>query len=86
MPAIEEREDSEQGLPPPPMTFVRLVQFWGFAALLVLAGAFYVGWGLSYGVWLDNGVYAVVVVLALMGAAGMWLSLPNPPVADPSRN
>ena len=53
--------------------------FWGFAALVVAAAVFYVGWGLSYGVWIDNGVYAVTITLLLFGLAGMWLMLPNPP-------
>jgi hypothetical protein len=65
----------------------RQIQFFGFAALLVLGLMFYLWWGLSFHVWLDNGVYAVVIVLVLFGLAGMWLSLPNPPVpaAPPPR-
>lgn len=62
------------------LPLARRVQFFGFASLLVLAVAFYVWWGLQFGTWLDNGVYAVVIVLALFGLAGMWLVLPNPPV------
>jgi hypothetical protein len=46
---------------------------------------FFVGWGLSYGVWLDNGVYAVTITLLLFGLAGMWLVLPNPPAPAPPR-
>lgn len=53
--------------------------FWGFAGLVVAAIAFYVWWGLSFGVWVDNGVYAVVIVLLLSGLSGMWLIMPNPP-------
>ncbi len=75
-------------VPPPPVRFremslVRRVSFWGFAALVVLAVAFYVGWGVSYGVWIDNGVYAVVITLLLFGLSGMWLVLPNPPAPAP---
>jgi hypothetical protein len=57
----------------------RRVVFWGFAGLVVLAVAFYLWWGLSFDVWVDNGVYAVVIVLLLFGLAGMWLMTPNPP-------
>jgi uncharacterized membrane protein len=57
--------------------------FWGFAGLVILAVVFYVGWGLSYGVWIDNGVYAVTITLLLFGLAGMWLMLPNPPTPAP---
>jgi hypothetical protein len=64
----------------PEMPLSRAVSFFGFAALVVLAVGFYLWWGLSYGVWIDNGVYAVVIVLLLFGLAGMWLVLPNPPV------
>jgi len=65
------------------MPFARTVTFFGFAALVVLAVVFYLWWGLSFGVWVDNGVYAVVIVLLLFGLAGMWLVLPNPPVPAP---
>ncbi len=57
----------------------RQLAFWGFAALLILAVVFFVWWGLSFGVWIDNGVYAVVATLAAFGLAGMWLVMPNPP-------
>jgi hypothetical protein len=67
----------------PGMSTTRRASFWAFAALVVLASAFYVWWGVSFGVWLDNGVYAVVITLLLFGLAGMWLVLPNPPVATP---
>jgi hypothetical protein len=72
------REDapSSRGMP-----LHRQIQFWLFAGLVVLAAVFYLWWGLAYGVWLDNGVYAVAIVLLLFGLSGMWLSLPNPPVA-----
>lgn len=65
------------------MSLVRRVSFWGFASLVVLAVAFYVWWGVAFGVWLDNGVYAVVITLLLFGLSGMWLVLPNPPVPIP---
>ena len=65
------------------MSAARRATFWGFAALVVLAVAFYVWWGVSFGVWLDNGVYAVVITLLLFGLAGMWLVLPNPPAPSP---
>jgi type VI protein secretion system component VasF len=67
----------------PSMSTSRRASFWGFAALVVLAVAFYVWWGVSFGVWIDNGVYAVVITLLLFGLAGMWLVLPNPPVTSP---
>ncbi len=57
----------------------RRASFWGFAALTVLGILFYVWWGLSFGVWIDNGVYAVTITLLLFGLAGMWLVYPNPP-------
>jgi hypothetical protein len=65
------------------MSLPRQLSFWGFAALVVLAAAFYVWWGLAFGVWIDNGVYAVVITLLMFGLAGMWLVLPNPPVSAP---
>ena len=61
----------------------RRFQFWGSAGLVVLAVVFYLSWGFAYGVWLDNGVYAVSIVLLLFGIAGMWLALPNPPAPAP---
>jgi hypothetical protein len=61
------------------MSVTRKVSFWGFATLVVLAVAFYVWWGVAFGVWIDNGVYAVTITLLLFGLAGMWLVLPNPP-------
>jgi hypothetical protein len=64
---------------PPTMSLPRFVSFWGFASLVVLAVAFYLWWGLAFGVWIDNGVYAVTITLLLFGLAGMWLMLPNPP-------
>jgi len=66
------------------MSVSRKVSFWGFATLVVLAVAFYVWWGVAFGVWFDNGVYAVTITLLLFGLAGMWLVLPNPPSPPPS--
>lgn len=61
------------------MSISRKVSFFAFATLVVMAVAFYVWWGVSFGVWVDNGVYAVVITLLLFGLAGMWLVMPNPP-------
>ncbi|MCI4365405.1 MAG: hypothetical protein L3K10_05015 [Thermoplasmata archaeon] len=66
------------------MSLTRRMTFWGFAGLVVLAVVFFVGWGLTFGVWIDNGVYAVTVTLLFFGLAGMWLVLPNPPVPTSS--
>ena len=55
----------------------------GFGALIVLAVVFYLWWGLVYGVWVDNGVYAVVITLLLFGVAGLWLFWPEPASATP---
>jgi hypothetical protein len=81
-------EESRTALPPEPtrfreMSLTRRVSFGGFASLVVLAVAFYVWWGVAFGVWIDNGVYAVVITLLLFGLAGMWLMLPNPPAPAP---
>jgi len=80
---------AETTTPPAPrvrgMSITRRVSFWGFATLVVLAVAFYVWWGVAFGVWIDNGVYAVTITLLLFGLAGMWLVLPNPP-APPAPN
>lgn len=65
------------------LSLTKKVTFWGFASLVVAAVAFYVWWGTFYGVWIDNGVYAVFITLLLFGLAGMWLVLPNPPVTAP---
>jgi undecaprenyl pyrophosphate phosphatase UppP len=65
------------------MTFVQVAEFFGFAALIVIAVVFYLWWGFTFGVWIDNGLYAVVIVLVLFGVAGMWLVLPSPPPPPP---
>jgi hypothetical protein len=67
---------------PPAVPLARQVSFWGFASLVVLAVVFYLWWGFTFGVWIDNGVYAVVIVLLLFGLAGMWLVAPAPNVAS----
>lgn len=61
----------------------RKVSFWGFAGLAIAGVVFYLWWGLQFGVWIDNGVYAVTITLLLFGLAGMWLVLPNPPAQAP---
>ena len=85
--ATDEVDDSTPRTPRlADLSISRQVTFWAFAALVVLAVAFYVWWGVSFGVWLDNGVYAVTITLLLFGLAGMWLMLPNPPATPaPSR-
>jgi hypothetical protein len=65
------------------MSTARKASFWAFATLVVLAVTFYVWWGISFGVWVDNGVYAVVITMLLFGLAGMWLVSPNPPAPSP---
>jgi hypothetical protein len=77
--------DDSMGGPRSVMSMTRKLSFWGFATLVVFAVLFFVGWGLTYGVWIDNGVYAVTVTLLLFGLAGMWLVLPNPPAPAPPR-
>jgi len=67
------------------LPLTRRLQFWGCAGLIVLAAVFYLSWGFSYGGWLDNGVYAVTIVLLLFGLAGIWLTTPNPPAPAPPR-
>jgi hypothetical protein len=75
-------------VPPPPvplrqLPLTRRVSFWAFASLIVLGAVLYVWWGVSFGVWVDNGLYAIVITLVLFGLAGMWLVMPNPPVPTP---
>jgi type VI protein secretion system component VasF len=79
---------AESPTPPAPgrissMPLPRRVTFWAFASLVVLAVAFYMWWGLMFGVWIDNGVYAVTITLLLFGLSGMWLVMPNPPAPAP---
>ena len=70
--------DEEEAPHRPSMT--RRVGFFAFGALVPIAAMFYVWWGLAYGRWLDNGVYAVTIVLLLFGLSGMWLMIPERPV------
>ncbi len=79
----ESPSTSSPPLRPREMSLPRKASFFGFAALVVAGVAFYVWWGLSFGVWIDNGVYAVTVTLLGFGLAGMWLMLPNPPAPAP---
>lgn len=46
-------------------------------SLLTLIGgiAFYVYWGMRYGVWVDIGIYTLTIVLVLFGVFGTLLSL-----------
>ena len=62
----------------------RRVLFFGAATLAILGVVFVLWWGLTFGVWIDNGVYAVAATLILFGLAGMWLVMPNPPVVPES--
>jgi len=66
------------------MSTPRKVVFWLFASLVVMAVGFYVWWGLTFNVWIDNGVYAVTITLLLFGLSGMWLMMPNPPAPAPA--
>ncbi|MCI4347609.1 MAG: hypothetical protein L3J97_03190 [Thermoplasmata archaeon] len=61
----------------------RQVGLGAFGTLIVVAVAFYLWWGLSNGVWVDNGEYAVVITLLLFGLAGLWLFWPETPAAAP---
>ena len=78
MAAAEETHLSARSVSELPL--FRRIQFYGFAALVALGVVFYLWWGLSFDVWVDNGVYAIVSVLVLFGLAGMWLTMPSPPV------
>ncbi len=72
--------------PPKPGRHLPSVQELGliaFGGLIVLAVVFYLSWGLFFGVWIDNGVYAVVITLLLFGIAGLWLFWPEPPSTNP---
>ena len=66
-----------------PLPLFRRIQLALFAGLVVLAAVFYVLWGLRYGGWFDNGVYAVTIVLLRFGLAGMWLTMPSPAATAP---
>ena len=66
------------------LSLVRRLQIGFFGLLIVLGVLFYVLWGLFYDGWLDNGVYAVTIVLLLFGVSGLWLAMPSPPAAVPA--
>jgi hypothetical protein len=85
--AVEEPETSSEDSAPSlfSLSLAHQAAFWGFAALAISALAFYLWWGLSFGRWIDNGVYAVVVTLAGFGLAGMWLMTPSPARPIPHR-
>jgi hypothetical protein len=82
-----ESETTAEGATPSlfSLSLAHQAAFWGFAALAISGLAFYLWWGLSFGRWVDNGVYAVVVTLAGFGLAGMWLMTPNPVRPIPHR-
>jgi len=82
-PMASEPSDLPDAGPARALSVPRRLTFWGFASLVVAAVVFYLWWGLSWGVWFDNGVYAVTITLGLFGLAGMWLVLPNPPAPAP---
>jgi len=46
------------------------------SGLLLLAGiAFYIFWGIRFGVWADIGIYSVSIIFILGGIIGMLVSL-----------
>ncbi len=88
MPDPSTADEAPAEVPAPSIASLPLAHraaFGGFAALLVAGIAFFLWWGLTTGVWIDNGVYAVVVTLAGFGLAGMWLMTPNPTRPIPDR-
>ncbi len=47
--------------------------------LFIIAGVlFWVSWGITYGVWIDIGIYSVAVLFIVGGLAGSFLSLREP--------
>jgi type VI protein secretion system component VasF len=74
-------DDAEESQGGRRMPLHREIAYWLFASLVVLGVLFYFWWGFAFRVWIDNGVYAVVVTLVLFGLAGMWLVAPDPPAA-----
>ncbi len=44
-----------------------------YFVLLALGVLFYFAWGVAFGVWIDVGVYSVVVVLCGFGIVGLHL-------------
>ncbi len=46
-----------------------------FSAFLIVLGIiYYIGWGLSYNVWADIGIYSPVAILISTGILGIILS------------
>lgn len=76
-------DDDDSGATHGGVPLHRRLTFAAFAGLVLLAVAFYLWWGIAFGRWLDNGVYAVTIVLLLFGLSGMWLAAPNPPTPAP---
>jgi len=68
----------------PRMPLHREIYFWLWFVVFLLGVVFYFAWGLSFGVWFDNGVYAVVATMVFFGLAGMWLVSPDPPAPAPT--
>jgi hypothetical protein len=53
------------------------------SGLLFLAGiAFYIFWGIRFGVWADIGIYSVAIIFTLGGIIGMILSLYQQPAKE----
>ena len=47
-----------------------------FAFIVLIAGIlYYIYWGLRYSVWVDIGIYSIIIVLVLGGLIGVILSL-----------
>ena len=45
------------------------------SVLLFLVGVIlYLGWGITYGVWIDIGIYALAIIFVLFGAIGFLLN------------
>ena len=58
---------------------IRLKNFNAYTVLsllvLIVGIGSYVAWGLTYGVWIDIGVYALTIVFVLSGIFGTLISL-----------
>ena len=77
-------DDADSGETRGTIPLHRRLTFAAFAGLVLLAAVFYLWFGIAYGRWLDNGVYAVTIVLLLFGLSGMWLVAPSPPAPAPA--
>ena len=44
-----------------------------YYSLIALAFAFWIGWGITFGVWWDIGLYAVLVVVLGFGLIGGFI-------------